>query len=182
MNEKRPDGLGLTIARSVRNQPLARIQIMLVTRPADESVRVAWLHAGVDDYLSRPYSSSELIARVQARLHFVRCTGSHHLQTRTSYLAWNFVPKLLQVIVRGVPIQLTQREYAILAALHFADGQVVSRSDLFRDVFGYKSVVDSRAVDVHVARLRHLLGDNGKTCYPIRTIRNCGYLLDRSQS
>ena len=181
VNDVGSGGLGLAIVMTIRSQSSSQIQIMLVTGTAENDDRVAWLRAGVDDYITEPYSANELIARVRARMQFLRCTGPLHLESRIPDNI-EFVPSCLQVRLRNVAIQLTRREYALLARLHLSRGKVVSRPDLFRDVFGYKSVVKSRAIDVHVARLRNLLGDNGKHHHRILTVRNCGYQFDCSHS
>lgn len=146
--------------------------VIVVTARDEEVDRVLGLEMGADDYLTKPFSPRELVARVRAvlrrgRLHDGRdvvSVGDVELSTSRR-----------RVTVAGTPVELTPTEFELLAELMRNPGRVYSREQLLREVWGYSEAVTTRTVDVHVAQVRAKLGD----ALRIRTVRGVGYGLDR---
>lgn len=146
--------------------------VIVVTARDEEVDRVLGLEMGADDYLTKPFSPRELVARVRAvlrrgRLHDGRdvvSIGDVELSTAQR-----------RVSVAGTPVQLTPTEFELLAELMRNPGRIYSREQLLREVWGYGQAVTTRTVDVHVAQVRAKLGD----ALRIRTVRGVGYGLDR---
>jgi DNA-binding response OmpR family regulator len=146
--------------------------VLVVTARDEEVDRVLGLEMGADDYVTKPFSPRELVARVRAVLR------RGHRTERTDELAAGTVvmrPDERRVIVDGEEIELTPTEFELLEALLRSPGHVFTRDELLTDVWRYTSAVTTRTVDVHVAQLRAKLGD----ALVIRTVRGVGYGIDR---
>jgi len=166
---------GLEVCRQLRHdQATRRLPIIILTARADEVDRVVGLELGADDYVVKPFSPRELVARIRAvlrRLHdpsdsAVRTGGELRLdEARRS------------VTVRGQPVELTAKEFGLLAALMRADGRVLSREQLLESVWGYPNAgeIESRTIDAHVRRLREKLGPEARR---IVTVKAVGYRFD----
>lgn len=151
-----PQVSGLDICRTVRaSEKTASLPIIMVTARADEAERIAGLDLGADDYIGKPFSPGELVARVRALL---RRTS----RTAPSDAAVTYGPLVMDsaqhtVAVGGEPIMLTAKEFLLLQYLLRNRGRVLSRDVLLTDVWGYKYTGGTRTVDVHVRRLREKL-------------------------
>ncbi|MGB0262729.1 MAG: phosphate regulon transcriptional regulator PhoB [Henriciella sp.] len=166
-----PKVSGIEICRRLRSRPqTANIPIMMLTEEAD---RIRGLETGADDYITKPFSIHELMARVKAVLRRIRPALVEKLITvgdisinRGTY----------QVKRNGEPIELGPTEFRLLDYFAQHPGRVFSREQLLDGVWGSDVFVEARTVDVHVGRLRKALmskgGDN-----PIRTVRSAGYSL-----
>lgn len=142
--------------------------ILFVTARDEEVDRVLGLEMGGDDYLTKPFSPRELVARVKAVLRRERlATGSRPLEVGTVRL----LPDQRRVEVAGEDVDLTTTEFDLLAHLMRHPGRVFTREELLSAVWGYGPVVTTRTVDVHVAQVRAKIGA-GVT---IRTVRGVGY-------
>lgn len=142
--------------------------ILFVTARDEEVDRVLGLEMGGDDYLTKPFSPRELVARVKAVLRRGRlATGSRPLEVGTVRL----LPDQRRVEVAGDEVDLTTTEFDLLAHLMRHPGRVFTREELLSAVWGYGPVVTTRTVDVHVAQVRAKIGA-GLT---IRTVRGVGY-------
>lgn len=142
--------------------------ILFVTARDEEVDRVLGLEMGGDDYLTKPFSPRELVARVKAVLRRGRlATGSRPLEVGTVRL----LPDQRRVEVAGEEVDLTTTEFDLLAHLMRHPGRVFTREELLSAVWGYGPVVTTRTVDVHVAQVRAKIGA-GLT---IRTVRGVGY-------
>ena len=151
-----PQVSGLDICRTVRaSEKTALLPIIMVTARADEAERIAGLDLGADDYIGKPFSPGELVARVRALL---RRTN----RTTPSDAAIIYGPLVMDsaqhtVAVGGEPVMLTAKEFLLLQYLLRNRGRVLSRDVLLTDVWGYKYTGGTRTVDVHVRRLREKL-------------------------
>lgn len=162
-----PDGDGLGFCDTVR-QANVLTPILMLTARGDVPDRVAGLRAGADDYLVKPFEVEELLARVAALIRRSQQLGS--------VMLGDLVLDRLQrrCTVRGVPLDLTVREYELLVRLAAANGAPVSRTVLLRDVWRMDFDPGSGVLEVQVSRLREKLG---KESARIETVRGVGYRL-----
>jgi DNA-binding response OmpR family regulator len=151
-----PQMSGLEICRLVRaDEKIAATPIIMVTARGDESERIAGLDLGADDYLPKPFSPAELVARVRALL---RRTA----RTAAAESAITYGPIVVDTVQHtitsgGSPVMLTAKEFLLFEYLLRNRGRVLSRDRLLTDVWGYKYTGGTRTVDVHVRRLREKL-------------------------
>lgn len=148
--------------------------IIMVSARSDESDRVRGLETGADDYITKPYSVSELLARVRANLRRVRPVRAGQV-IEVGDLRLD--PESHRVHRAGVELHLGPTEFRLLSALMEKQGRVWSREALLDRVWGRDIYVDTRTVDVHIGRLRKVLMSQGGED-PIRTVRGAGYSLD----
>ena len=171
-----PELDGREVCRRVRQDPAtAAVPVIMLTAKGDEVDRVVGLELGADDYVVKPFSPREFLARVRAVLRRSRPgeTGPAPLSAGAITLD----PSTHAVAAGGEPLALTPKEFALLRALLDARGRVLSREFLLDRVWGYAraSEIESRTVDVHVRRLRAKLGDEGRR---ILTVKNAGYRIE----
>jgi DNA-binding response OmpR family regulator len=174
-----PEMDGLEVCRRLRRDPAtAAVPIIMLTAKGDEVDRVVGLEIGADDYVVKPFSPKELLARVRAVLRRARLREPNGA-ARAPLVAGAITldAATYTVTVAGAPIALTPKEFDLLRALLHAHGRVLSREFLLDRVWGYARAdeIESRTVDVHVRRLRAKLGDEGRR---ILTVKSVGYRLD----
>jgi two-component system, OmpR family, response regulator len=165
---------GFDVCRSLRRR--TSIPIIVVTARTEESDRVLGLELGADDYLVKPFSPRELLARLQALVR--RATGQvgpSAALVRVGRLAVDF--SSMRVTVGGADVTLTSGDFQLLRAFVERRGRVLSREQLLEIANGSSEDVFDRAIDVRVSRLRQKLGDDPKHPRIIRTVRGIGYLL-----
>jgi DNA-binding response OmpR family regulator len=170
-----PEMDGLEVCRRVRADPAsAAVAIIMLTAKADEVDRVVGLEMGADDYLVKPFSPKELVARVRAVLRRARVSVPTPT-LRAGALVLDAARHT--VAIQGTAVVLTPKEFDLLQALMEAAGRVLSREHLLDRVWGYARAdeIESRTVDVHVRRLRAKLGDEGRR---IATVKGVGYRLE----
>ena len=170
---------GLEICRQVRAyEKTANTPIIMLTARADESERIVGLELGADDYLAKPFSPNELVARVRALL---RRSNRHAPAAKT--LAYRTIAVDTErhvVLLAGEAVTLTAKEFLLLEYLLKHRGRVLSRDLLLTDVWGYRYTGGTRTVDVHVRRLREKLPLLAEA---IVTVKQFGYkLLDHEPS
>jgi phosphate regulon transcriptional regulator PhoB len=172
-----PGLAGLDVCRRLRAEPAtAVLPIIMLTAKTDEVDRVVGLELGADDYVVKPFSPKELVARVRAVLRRARSPGSATAPVlRTGALTLD--PERHLVTVGERALTLTPKEFDLLQALMESAGRVLSREQLLARVWGYAHAedIESRTVDVHVRRLRAKLGDEGRR---IATVTGVGYRLE----
>jgi len=151
--------------------------VMMLTARAEEIDRVVGLSVGADDYLVKPFSPRELVARVKALLRrprLARHEGAADVITRGELV---IDPGRRRVAVDGRPIELTAIEFDLLVALAAEPGIVLGRQRLLDRVWGMDYVGDDHVVDVHLGNLRRKLGDDAAAPRFIETVRGVGYRL-----
>ena len=163
---------GTEVCRALRAEGDS-VPILFCTARDDEIDRVLGLEMGGDDYITKPFSPREVVARVKAVLR--RTGGPIEGDDRSLVLgAVELNRGRHRVTVSGEPIDLTATEFDLLAYLMARPGRVVTRDQLLSAVWGYAAAAGTRTVDVHVAQVRAKLGDAS----PIRTVRGVGYSAD----
>jgi DNA-binding response OmpR family regulator len=165
---------GLTVLRTLRDAG-HRLPVLMLTARGDEADRVVGLELGADDYIGKPFSPRELLARLRAVL---RRAAPDAVAGKLTAAGITVDPGAREAWVDGTPVELTGLEIDILIALLRRAGRVVPRTAIL-ELAGRGDVsVGERAVDVHISRLRKKLGDDLAT--RIRTVRGVGYVLSRA--
>lgn len=162
-----PEVDGLSVCRALRQRGLTTPILMLTAR-GELRERVLGLEVGADDYLVKPFEVEELVARVRALVR--RASGFAKLVVGP--LELDRISR--EVRLKGAPLELTAREYALLVDLAYNAEKVVSRTELLSRVWGTSFDTGSNLVEVHVSRLRDKLGDFASM---IETVRGIGYRL-----
>jgi DNA-binding response OmpR family regulator len=145
------------------------VPILFCTARDDEVDRVLGLELGADDYITKPFSPREVVARVKSVVRRASLVTADEKPLELGDVVVDLVTR--RVTVGGEPVALTATEFDLLAYLMRHPGRVYSREQLLSEVWGYAAVVGTRTVDVHVAQVRGKLGDRS----PIRTVRGVGY-------
>ena len=162
---------GLEVCRRIRRT--SRVPVIMLTAKGDETDRIVGLELGADDYLPKPFSPRELLARMRAVLRRTVALESERLEVQDVQLDLGS----REVTRAGASVELTGLEFDLLVALARRAGRVIPREHLLREAGRGDVVVSERTVDVHVAHLRQKLGDGDATL--IRTVRGVGYVLSR---
>lgn len=166
---------GIEVCRQIRARPEARDSaVIMVSARSDETDLVRGLETGADDYITKPYSVTELLARVRANLRRVRPAQSGQALAVGDL---RLDPEAHRVTRGTRELHLGPTEFRLLAALMERAGKVWSREALLDRVWGRDIYVDTRTVDVHVGRLRKTLCAGGEAD-PIRTVRGAGYAVE----
>jgi len=164
-----PGMSGTELCRRLRREPSTRrTPIIMLTARTSEADRVAGLDLGADDYISKPFSVRELMARVRAVLR--RADETATARYEDSRLSIDFDD--MRVVCDGAHVRLTRKEFSLLTTLARAAGRVATRQQLLDNVWGYEYYGDTRTLDVHIRRLRQKLGPCGDS---IETMVGVGY-------
>lgn len=167
---------GLEVCRRLRER--SAVPILMLTARDSEIDRVVGLEMGADDYLAKPFSMRELLARVKAvlrRADLARAAAEAQAPDRIQADGLTIRLSHRRVEVDGVEVALKPREFDLLAFLARHPGQVFSRAQLLAQVWGYDYAGDTRTVDVHVRSLRTKLGDRADTPRWLETVWGVGY-------
>lgn len=171
-----PQMSGLEVCRQIRRNPATRnIPIIMLTARGEEGDRVRGLDAGADDYIPKPFSPSELLARMRAVLRRIRPALAEEVLTCGDIVMDIAAHKVTR---QGREIRLGPTEFRLLRYFMEHPGRVLSRDQLLDGVWGRDVYVEQRTVDVHIRRLRKALNEGGGADL-IRTVRAAGYSLDR---
>jgi len=166
---------GIELCRRLRARPDTKLlPIMMLTARGEESERVRGLSTGADDYIVKPFSVPELLARVSALL---RRSSPERIADVLAFGDLQIDREKKRVSRAGRAVDLGPTEYRLLEFLMERPGRVFSREQLLDGVWGSDIYIDERTVDVHVGRLRKAL-NRGYANDPIRTVRGAGYALD----
>ncbi|MCL4187232.1 MAG: phosphate regulon transcriptional regulator PhoB [Rhodobacteraceae bacterium] len=165
---------GIEVCRQLKSRPGTRnIPVIMVSARTEEEDRIRGLETGADDYVVKPYSISELMARLRANL---RRTRPAAIGQTLEFEDIRLDAEAHKVFRGAALLKLGPTEFRLLAALMEKPGRVWSRDQLLDRVWGRDIYVDTRTVDVHIGRLRKALGAQGGAD-PIRTVRGAGYAL-----
>jgi len=167
---------GIEVCRRIRRSPETRsLPVIILTARGEETDRVRGLDSGADDYVVKPFSPSELVARLRAVMRRAQPSTAQDL---LQYADVEVDTAAHRVSRGGKPIHLGPTEFRLLRYLMLHPGRVFSREQLLDAVWGHDVYVEARTVDVHIRRLRKALNANGATDV-VRTVRSAGYALDR---
>jgi DNA-binding response OmpR family regulator len=165
---------GIEVCRQLRGR--TDVPILMVTARGEEADRVLGLEVGADDYVTKPFSPRELLARIRATVRRVRGQAGPTQQTiQVGGLVLD--PQRMTVTLDGKTIDVTAYEFSILRALAQRPGRVLSREQLLDLAKGSAELSFDRSIDVHVSRLRAKLGDDSRNPKILKTVRGAGYLL-----
>ena len=166
-----PDMSGLELTRMLkRDTEHEDLAVIMLTARADEYDKVNGLEGGADDYITKPFSPRELVARIQAVLRRSKSSAADQISAGIVTLD----PAGHRVMADGMSVQLGPTEYRLLKFFMTHPDRVYSRTQLLDRVWGANVYVEERTVDVHVRRLRKALSDHGADEY-IQTVRGAGY-------
>jgi DNA-binding response OmpR family regulator len=165
---------GIEVCKRIRQK--SNIPIVMLTAKGDETDRVVGLELGADDYVSKPFSPRELLARLRAVLRRARPDVASE-QLRVGDIVVDVPGRVVTVAAK--PIELTGIEFDVLVALVRRAGRVVARDALLSEAGRGDVVVGERTVDVHVSHLRQKLGDDPRSPRIIKTVRGVGYVFTK---
>ncbi len=168
---------GWEVCREIRRE--SAVPILMLTARGEEMDRVLGLELGADDYIVKPFSFRELIARIRSNLRRVSYSQPAARKTAENIVLGPLTinKERRQVTKNGEPVNLSQREFDLLSALLNADGAVVARNDLLDQVWGEEWIGDPRTLDVHIRWCREKLEEDPGHPRLILTVRGVGYRL-----
>ncbi|HPG26441.1 MAG TPA: response regulator transcription factor [Myxococcota bacterium] len=173
-----PDLDGFEACRRIREQ--SELPILMLTARGDETDRIVGLELGADDYLPKPFSARELLARLRAVLRRTRAAPT----TRQGVLRFGRLEidrDARIVAVEGEPRPLTSHQFELLRLLAENAGRVLSRDQLMQGLRGHALEAFDRSIDIHVSRIRAAIEDDPKQPRRLLTVRGAGYVFARSQ-
>ncbi len=174
-----PKVTGVEVCKRVKENPeTSSISIIMLTAKSDESDKIVGLETGADDYITKPFSVKELMARVKAVLR-------RNSNRKTDKIRKNIIEiddividdEKHEVLKAGKKIELTLKEFELLRMLAVNKGKVLSRNKLLDEIWGYEYFGDTRTVDVHIRHIRKKIEDDDKISKYIETIRGIGYKM-----
>lgn len=169
-----PDMDGLDVAKEIRARGL-KTPILILTARTDEVDMVIGLDAGADDYVTKPFRLAELLARVRALL---RRTADELAETEYSAQDVRVDLAAHRAFVGGVELALAAKEFDLLRTLLAQAGNMVSRDELMREVWGSEPQGSTKTLDMHISWLRRKLGDNAANPHYITTVRGMGFRFE----
>ncbi|EIE3751145.1 response regulator transcription factor [Staphylococcus pseudintermedius] len=172
---------GIEVCKTIRSGK-NQVPILMLTAKDDEFDRVLGLELGADDYMTKPFSPREVVARVKAILR--RSSLVNHVQKEEEdedivIGSIRIRPDFFEVYRNDELLELTPKEFELLLYLVERQGRVITREHMLNSVWNYEFAGDSRIVDVHISHLRDKLEENPKQPQFIKTVRGLGYKLER---
>jgi two-component system response regulator RegX3 len=168
-----PDGSGFDVCRELRAR--SRVPIIMLTARGEEADRVAGLELGADDYVVKPFSARELVARVRAVLRRAAEAGERRAEGVTEVGEVRLDPARRTALFRGEELELSRKEFDLLRLLIENAGSVVTRERLIDEVWDTNWFGSTKTLDVHVSGLRKKLGDDSGAPRYIHTLRGVGF-------
>jgi DNA-binding response OmpR family regulator len=173
-----PKADGLEVLRAIRSDDtIGRTPVVMLTAKGDETDRVVGLELGADDYIPKPFSPREVVARIKAILRRSRPGAQESGPVPLTFRELRMDVGRHEVRYQGKPVALTSKEFRILQALLSSSGRVLSRETILLKVWGEDTHVIDRTVDVHIAKLRQKIPFLAKA---IVTVKDVGYKLRES--
>jgi DNA-binding response OmpR family regulator len=171
-----PGMSGVELCRRLRKEPLTeKLPIIMLTARAAESDKIEGLDIGADDYITKPFSVKEVVARVRAVLRRIE----EDIFERYEGAQLSLDSVTMRVFCFGNEVKLTKKEFALLMHLTKNEGRVATRQNLLDNVWGYSYFGDTRTLDVHIRRLRQKLGECGNS---IETVVGIGYRFEEPKA
>jgi DNA-binding response OmpR family regulator len=167
---------GVEVCRQLRT--FTDAYVVMVTGRRDEVDKLIGLSVGADDYVTKPFSTRELVARVRAMLRRPRVSAATGARSVRRLGVLEVDPGAREARVRGRLVELTRIEFDLLDALSERPRTAMTRAQLLRQVWGPNWFGDDHVVDVHISKLRQKLGDDARAPRMLRTVRGVGYRLD----
>jgi two-component system, OmpR family, alkaline phosphatase synthesis response regulator PhoP len=170
---------GLEVCKTLKNESrTCAIPIIILTAKSQESDKIVGLELGADDYMTKPFSPRELIARIKAVLRRIKEKDKLPEVFKIGKLTVDF--SKIRATIKGRPAELTAKEFELLKALIKANGRVLSREHLLNTIWGFDRAVEieTRTVDVHIGSLRKKLRSEGKR---VVTVKNYGYSFGQEE-
>lgn len=168
---------GIEVLRQLRNE--VRVPILLVTAKSEELDKLSGLGLGADDYISKPFSPTELVARVRANLAQVeRLTTQQSLPEKQHMIGTGDIviqPEAMKVFVREKEVVMKHKEFELLLFLMENIQRVFSKEELYEKIWGMESIGEIRTVAVHINRLREKIEENPSEPVHIQTVWGAGY-------
>ncbi|MEX2100058.1 MAG: response regulator transcription factor [Acidimicrobiia bacterium] len=164
---------GIEVLQELR--AMSDVYVILLTAKAEEVDKLVGLSVGADDYLTKPFSPRELVARVKTVLRRERTTGREGHAERLEFEQLAIDLDRREATLDGGPVDLTSLQFDLLVALARAPGRVFTRRQLIEQVWGWDFYGDERVVDVHIRNLRRALSDDAEHPKLIGTVRGVGY-------
>lgn len=184
--EKKPDLIildvmlpgidGFDVVKAIRK--FSSVPVLMLTARTEEFDRVLGLELGADDYLTKPFSTRELIARVKAILRRTSVEPSEEQTKLIKAGSLTIDEESHKVFVNDIEIQLTAKEYELLKLLVTNKGRVFSRDKLLEQLWGYDYFGDTRTVDVHIRHIREKLENHSGDPQCLKTVRGVGYKFE----
>lgn len=168
---------GMEVAARIREE--SDVYIMMLTARSEEEDRISGLRIGADDYLTKPFSPREMVARVEAILRRARGTPGRSSTLHFQHLSLD--PDSHEAAADGMPLDLTLTEFQVLHVLAQNAGRVLTRDQLLEKVHGEGWAAYDRSVDVHVSRIRQKIEDDPRRPELVKTVRGAGYQLVRME-
>ncbi len=173
LDVRMPELDGIDTLRELRR--FSDVHVIMLTAAAEETDRLIGLSVGADDYVTKPFSPREVVARVKAVLRRTRATTSEQLAEPLEFTGITVDIDRHVVAVDGAPVELSALQFSLLRALAESPGRVFARHQLTERVWGRDFYGEERIVDVHVGNLRKALGDSAGEPRFIETVRGVGY-------
>lgn len=168
-----PEMDGLTVMRALRQE--SDVPVLMLTARSSEIDKIVGLENGADDYLTKPFSLGELLARMRALLRRADRMSTHNTLTSGS-IELDLVSR--RATIHNRPLELSPKEFSLLAELMRHERAVLSRDLLLTQVWGYDFIGDTRTVDVHIRWLREKIEDDPSHPVMIQTVRGIGYRFE----
>ena len=176
---------GIEVCKTIRSDKNL-VPILMLTAKDDEFDRVLGLELGADDYMTKPFSPREVVARVKAilrRSQFVNEIEKEDVDDEDIIIgSIRIRPEFFEVYKEDEWLELTPKEFELLLYLIERQGRVITREHMLNSVWNYEFAGDSRIVDVHISHLRDKLEENPKQPKLIKTVRGLGYKLERPKA
>ena len=168
---------GLEICKQLRSQKI-ETPILMLTAKDDELDKILGLELGADDYMTKPFSPKEVVARIKAILRRTKSANSEGSFRTIKVGDLTIYPERYEATMKGKVITFTRKEFELLYYLAENKGKVISRDQLLSAVWDYDFVGDTRIVDVHISHLREKIEPKDKKFSYIKTVRGLGYKLE----